>query len=51
MKTCIKNLFLLSALMAGFGLMLAGQVTAQTFTTLHTFTGFRGSPRPYGLTK
>jgi formylglycine-generating enzyme required for sulfatase activity len=30
MKPCLKNLFLLPALIAGLGLMLAGQVTAQT---------------------
>src|SRR5436190_401072 len=36
MKT--KNLFLLLALIASVGLTLAGRVTAQTFTTLHTFT-------------
>src|SRR6266513_5798900 len=38
MKTCIKNLFLLPALVAGLGLILAGRVTAQTFTTLYSFT-------------
>ena len=38
MKTHIKNLFLLPALIAGLGLMLAGPVTAQTFTTLYSFT-------------
>src|SRR5712691_7737941 len=44
MKTCIKNLFLLPALMVGLGLILAGRVTAQTFTTLHSFTsGFTNS--------
>lgn len=37
MKTCIKNPFLLPVLIAGMGLMLAGRVTAQTFTTLHSF--------------
>jgi len=37
MKTCIKNLFHLPALVAGLGLILAGRVTAQTFTTLHSF--------------
>src|SRR5205809_867100 len=37
MKTFIKNLFLLPALIAGLGLILAGRVTAQTFTVLHTF--------------
>src|SRR5438477_8516921 len=41
MKTCIKNLFVLPvlpALIAGFGLTLAGRVTAQTFTSLYSFT-------------
>src|ERR1051325_4844758 len=33
-----NNLFLLPALMAALGLILAGRVTAQTFTTLHSFT-------------
>ncbi len=35
MKT--KSLFLLRALIAGLGLILAGRTTAQTFTTLHSF--------------
>ncbi len=39
MKPCIKNLFLLPALIAGLGLLLAGRATAQTFTTLHNFSG------------
>ena len=38
MKTRINNLFLLPVLMAGLALMLAGRMTAQTFTTLHSFT-------------
>jgi hypothetical protein len=38
MKARIKKPFLLPALIVGLGLMLAGQVTAQTFTTLHSFT-------------
>src|SRR5579862_3001748 len=38
MKPHIKNLSLLSVLMVGLGLMQAGQVTAQTFTTLYSFT-------------
>src|ERR1035437_7739747 len=38
MKICIKNLFLLPVLMVSVNLMLAGRVTAQTFTTLHSFT-------------
>src|SRR6266850_16467 len=36
MKT--KNLFLLLALITGLGLIPAGRMTAQTFTTLHSFT-------------
>src|ERR1039458_3516265 len=42
MKTCIKNLFLLPALIAGLGLMPAGRATAQTFTNLHSFTAVSG---------
>src|SRR3989442_1026087 len=38
MNTFFKNLFSLPALMAGLGLTLAGRVTAQTFTTLYSFT-------------
>src|SRR5258707_3059860 len=38
MKTYIKNPFLLLALIAGFNLIPADRVTAQTFTTLHSFT-------------
>src|SRR5476651_1104199 len=38
MKTHLNFLFLLPALLAGLGLLLAGRVTAQTFTTLHSFT-------------
>jgi len=34
MKTYIKNLFFLPALIAGLGLIPAARVTAQTFTTL-----------------
>ena len=34
----MKNRFFLPALMAGLGLMLAGRVTAQTFTDLYSFT-------------
>src|SRR6266853_1545980 len=36
MKPCSK--FLLTALIAGFELILGGQMTAQTLTTLHSFT-------------
>jgi len=42
MKTSIKNLCLLPALIAGLGLILAGPATAQTFTVLHSFTGGTG---------
>jgi uncharacterized repeat protein (TIGR03803 family) len=38
MKTYIINLFLLPLLIAGLGLIPASRVTAQTFTTLHSFT-------------
>jgi uncharacterized repeat protein (TIGR03803 family) len=38
MKTYVKKLFLLPALIAGLCLLLTGRVTAQTFTTLHNFT-------------
>ena len=43
MKTLIKNLFFLPALVAGLGLIPAGRVTAQNFRTLHNFTAFLGS--------
>src|SRR6266568_5655837 len=36
---CFYELFVLPVLIAGLGLMMqAGRVTAQTFTTLHSFT-------------
>jgi uncharacterized repeat protein (TIGR03803 family) len=38
MKTHIKKLFFLPALIVGLGLMLTGRVAAKTFTTLHNFT-------------
>src|SRR5437879_10202955 len=38
MKTSIINLFLVPALIAVLNLIPAGRVTAQTFTTLHSFT-------------
>jgi uncharacterized repeat protein (TIGR03803 family) len=58
MKTCIKNLFtrlggascvawVLPALIAGLGLIPAGRVTAQTFTTLYSFTGDSDGGNPY----
>ena len=43
--TNLKNLVLRPVLTAGFGLVLTGQMTAQTFTTLHSFT----APTPDGL--
>jgi len=45
MKTCIKNLFILPLLIAGLGLTLAGRVTAQTYTTLHSFTSSSSNGR------
>jgi uncharacterized repeat protein (TIGR03803 family) len=42
MKTCIINLFLLPALIAGLGLLPVGRVTAQTFTNLHSFSALSG---------
>src|ERR1035437_3499689 len=47
MKTFIKNLFLLPALIAGLNLIPAGRVTAQTFTNLHSLGGSDGA-YPYG---
>jgi len=41
MKT--KNLFLVPALIAGLNLIPAGCVTAQTFTTLHSFMALDGT--------
>jgi uncharacterized repeat protein (TIGR03803 family) len=42
MKISIKNPFLLPLLIAGLGLIPAGRVTAQTLTTLHSFTETSG---------
>jgi len=42
MKTYIKKSFVLLVLVTGLGLMLAGQVSAQTLKTVHAFTG--GNP-------
>jgi hypothetical protein len=42
MKTHIENLFSMPVLLAALGLMLAGQGTAQTFMTLHSFTAISG---------
>src|SRR6266705_4190909 len=46
MKVCVQNPFLCPGLMAGLGLILAGPVTAQTFTTLYSFTGGSDGVRP-----
>ena len=45
MKT--KNLFLIAALITDFGLIPAGRVTAQTFTTLHSFISFSDGASSY----
>lgn len=47
MKTYIKNLLLLPALIAGLGLIPTSQATAQTFTTVHNFTAILPYPGPY----
>src|SRR5437660_10846557 len=44
MRTCIRNQVLLPTLTAALGLILSGRVTAQTFTTLHSFTVTSGYP-------
>jgi len=49
MKPHIKNLSLLLVRITGVGLMLAGPVMAQTFTTLHSFTALSNNPN-YGNT-
>src|ERR1039457_6106138 len=49
MKTFIKNLFLLPALIAGLGLIPAGRATAQTFTNLHSFNYSDGAYPYAGL--
>src|SRR5258707_520331 len=49
MKTYIKKRFLLPALIAGLGLIPAGQVTAMTFTTLHSYSGNDGAYPYAGL--
>jgi uncharacterized repeat protein (TIGR03803 family) len=49
MKTPIKNLFLLPVLIAALGMMLVCQVTAQTFTALHTFDLSDGANPPGGM--
>jgi uncharacterized repeat protein (TIGR03803 family) len=49
MKTCIKNLFPLPALIAGLGLILTGRAASQTFTTLHSFDHSDGAGPQAGL--
>jgi uncharacterized repeat protein (TIGR03803 family) len=49
MKTYIKNLFLLPALIAGLNLIPAGRVSAQAFTTLHSFNNSDGANPTAGL--
>ncbi|HZL80151.1 MAG TPA: choice-of-anchor tandem repeat GloVer-containing protein [Candidatus Limnocylindrales bacterium] len=43
MKTFIKNLFLLPALIVSLNLLLTGRAPAQNITTLHSFTAGTGS--------
>jgi uncharacterized repeat protein (TIGR03803 family) len=43
-KVHIQNRFLRPVLAAGLGLVLAGRLPAQTFTTLHSFTAPAGPP-------
>jgi uncharacterized repeat protein (TIGR03803 family) len=47
MKKRIKNLFPLPVLAAVLGLVLAGQATAQTFTTLYCFTNGSDGAHPW----
>src|SRR5579859_7078188 len=42
MKTQTKTLFLVPVMIIGLGLILAGRVTAQTFTVLYSFAGSSG---------
>src|ERR1051326_6970109 len=49
MKTYTKNPIILSVLIVTFGLLSVGQVPAQTFTTLHHFTGFDGASPEAGF--
>jgi uncharacterized repeat protein (TIGR03803 family) len=46
MKTCIKTSFIVPVLVAVFGLVAVGQVTAQSFTTLYNFTATSQFGRP-----
>src|SRR5450759_1910741 len=49
MKTYIKNLFLLPALIAGLNLIPTGRVSAQAFTALHSFNNSDGASPFAGL--
>ena len=49
MKISLRNLYILPALIAGLGLVLAGRVAAQTFTNLHSFNGGDGENPQAGL--
>jgi uncharacterized repeat protein (TIGR03803 family) len=49
MKTCIKNLFLLPALIVGLDLIQTDPTTAQIFTNQHSFTAFDGAYPEAGL--
>jgi uncharacterized repeat protein (TIGR03803 family) len=48
MKRCINNLSRLPALIASLSLILSDRVTAQTFTTLHSFDGSSNEAFPWG---
>jgi uncharacterized repeat protein (TIGR03803 family) len=51
MKARSENLLLLPALILGLGMILVGRLTAQTFTTLYSFTGgIQGGNSTAGLT-
>jgi uncharacterized repeat protein (TIGR03803 family) len=47
MKMSIKDLFVVPVLIAGLGVIPAGSVTAQTFTTLYSFTGGNDGANPF----
>src|SRR5579863_4180417 len=46
MRASLKTLLVSSVLAAGLGLTLAGRATAQTFTTLYSFSAAFGSGTP-----
>lgn len=48
MNNCVKNQFLLPVLIANLAFMLADRVTAQTFTTLYSFSPISASGSTYG---